>query len=106
MFSSTWRPKRLLISKSFATRRGINTSSAALSATQNLEERCVDVIVTPAHLALLQNPAAHQRIQVLRGCQARDVQITLNEFDLGVGMTEKIVEQVLTVEFVVSANLS
>jgi hypothetical protein len=69
-------------------------NSGILGACQNLESR-LSVVVASTPLALSRHAPANQRIQVIRSSQARDVQITLNEFDLRVRATENVIDQIM-----------
>ena len=59
-----------------------------LGSCQNVIQRPVDVIIATPDLSLTQDSIAHQLVEVLCGSQTRDSKIVLDEFDLGVGVTE------------------
>ena len=53
---------------------------------------------------LLDKPSVGQRIHVLGRGQPGHLEVALHEFDLGVGVREQIVDQVLTVELEAGAD--
>src|SRR3546814_16349157 len=70
----------------------------------NAKQRFIDVVVAAPELAFTQQPVGRQRVQITRGSEARDLQVMLDELDLGVREREQIVDEVLTVEAVLGTN--
>ena len=67
------------------------------AAEQN-EKRLVDVEVGFTHLPFLYEARHCELIEILSGRDARYAQFTLHELDFRVGITEEIVQQILTIE--------
>src|ERR1700685_3394214 len=80
-----------------------STPCSQFCADQNPVQCDVDVIIRAAEFLFLQKALFCQRIQIFGGGQARDLKIAFNECDLGIRMREQIVDQILTVEFVLIA---
>src|SRR5690625_4736754 len=73
-------------------------SVAHLFASQYIEQWPVDVVVAATDLVLVEKPAVHQLLQIF-GCRyPRYTQIALNKADLGIGIAEQVVEQILAVK--------
>ena len=64
----------------------------------------VHVVVGPTDLALREKATVNELTQVLRGRDARDTEVTLDELDLRVRVREQVVDQVLAVEGVTLAD--
>jgi hypothetical protein len=73
-------------------------------ADENPVQYNINVIVRAPHFLLLQEALFRRCIEIFDGSKARDLKVAFDERDLCIRMREKIVDQILTVEFELISN--
>ena len=64
----------------------------------------IHVVISTPDLLFLHKPAFGQNVQIFGGGDARHAQVPLHKLDLGIGVHEQVVDQILAVKLVACAN--